>query len=90
MLFRSLKTGYIKVKQANNGQFSLSSHTRGNGGGAVAGAVAGWTVRFTGWGAFVIACYFEPHLALDTVHASQVIEASATVATAVGLASPLP
>ena len=30
-----LKAGYIKVKQANNGEFSLSSHTRGLGGGPI-------------------------------------------------------
>jgi hypothetical protein len=53
-----LKAGYIKVKQANNGEFSLSSHTRGLGGGPVLAAVFYWGTKGICYGTAAAAAIF--------------------------------
>lgn len=89
-LMQFKKIGYFHLKQMNNGDYSLSAHARGLGGGPVSAVVAAWTTRVIGLGGFIVAAYHEPSLWTEIGHASTMIEYAANAAETAAFFTPLP
>lgn len=82
------KAGYIKIHQANNGEFSLSSCTRGNGGGQFLGKVFRITVSVGGRVGVAALCWWHPESIAEAQHMLEIVEAASQTAEVVGTSLP--
>lgn len=79
-----LEKGALKVKQLNNGDFTVGAYNRGLGGGPIAGLIVPWLIRATMYGApAAVAVVAAPAVATVMVPVSGV----GTVCAAGGLSA---